>query len=695
MKARIDELLQQIWGFNKLYIDYKEIKNLSAQTAAIILATNPQNYERFASLDSFKELFKNLDLELNLYNLELLQSSAIFNVNALKIKRAELLEALKILSKENLCEFSHFEKISTFLNELKLKDLATSAQLNTSFLQNLASLNEIYKSLCEYFKISKQKSLYQRLENAEQNANNSCFYVAITGVINAGKSSTLNALMGQNILGVSNIPETASISVLSYAKQKHAKIEFWDKSLQELMGLEIKDLSELSVSLDELKNYTGANSALARYIKQSEIFLDLEILKDGLSIVDTPGLDDAVIWREELTKSYINKCDYILHLMNAAQASSKKDMLFICEVLQNAKSSEFGVVLTHIDELDETELKSALEYTKQSIKTELKECGFDENLANKVHYFMLSAPKNIGINELKAHLYESFFGQNSKKASIILQNYKKELGLIISSLINEASQSLSALISQNKDDNINSLLAKQNAILNAKNQINSKLENIFNDLAKQIEQKNEISSICANLAGRVIADIKYTKDKKSKINFDRINIICASGINDMLLDLLRDSRAKLDLGAVFDDIKLRFNLTNLPDLSFNAREYLQKNAPRPSFNNLNNALKNAIKNESDLSKLNLNIQNLLNDFISTLNPLKLVSDLLKICVDELKNSTNLAINSIQQNLNEQSSQLQTLLDQAKEDKAKLKELKENKENELEFLQNLLTRLKEC
>ena len=141
MKARIDELLQQIWGFNKLYIDYKEIKNLSAQTAAIILATNPQNYERFASLDSFKELFKNLDLELNLYNLELLQSSAIFNVNALKIKRAELLEALKILSKENLCEFSHFEKISTFLNELKLKDLATSAQLNTSFLQNLASLN--------------------------------------------------------------------------------------------------------------------------------------------------------------------------------------------------------------------------------------------------------------------------------------------------------------------------------------------------------------------------------------------------------------------------------------------------------------------------------------------------------------------------------------------------------------------------
>ena len=697
MKARIDELLKQIWGFNKLYIDYSEIKNFSAQIAAIILATNQQNYERFASLDTFKEIFKNMDLELNLYNLELLQSSAIFGVNALKINRAELLEFLKILSKENICEFSHFEKISNFLNELKLEQIVKNTKLNTSFLQNLASLNEIYENLCEYFKNENQASLYQRLKNAEQNANNSRFYVAITGIINAGKSSTLNALIGQNILGVSNIPETASISVLSYAKseQEHAKIEFWDKNLQELMGLKVKDLNELSVSLNELKNYTGANSELARYIKQSELFLDLEILKDGLSIVDTPGLDDAVIWREELTKSYINKCDYILHLMNATQAASKKDMLFICAALKNAKSSEFGVILTHIDELNETELESALEYTKQSIKTELKECGFDESLYEKVHFFKLSAPKNIGVSELKAHLYESFFGQNSKKASIILQNYKKELGLIILSLINEANDALSVLTSQSKDEKISKLLAQKDNILNAQNQINIKLESIFDDLTKQMKQKNQISSICASLSARVIADIKYTKDKKSKINFERISVICQSGINDMILDLARDALMMLDLDAIFEDIKLRFNLSNLPKPNFNVQEFLQNNAPKLSIALLNNALKTAIKGENDLTKLNLNIQNLLNNFISTLNPLKWLSDLLNSCVRELKNSVNGAIKSLQENLNEQSNELEKLLNQARNDEARLKELKENKIKQLEILQNLLTRLKEC
>ena len=101
MKERVDKLLERIWGFNKLYIDYSEPKSLGCDEAGIILATNPANYERFASLDSFKEIFKKADLELNLYNLQLLQASAIFSVNALKIKRDELLSVLKILSKEN------------------------------------------------------------------------------------------------------------------------------------------------------------------------------------------------------------------------------------------------------------------------------------------------------------------------------------------------------------------------------------------------------------------------------------------------------------------------------------------------------------------------------------------------------------------------------------------------------------------
>ena len=210
-----------------------------------------------------------------------------------------------------------------------------------------------------------------------------------------------------------------------------------------------------------------------------------------------------------------------------------------------------------------------------------------------------------------------------------------------------------------------------------------------------MKQKNQISSICASLSARVIADIKYTKDKKSKINFERISVICQSGINDMILDLARDALMMLDLDAIFEDIKLRFNLSNLPKPNFNVQEFLQNNAPKLSIALLNNALKTAIKGENDLTKLNLNIQNLLNNFISTLNPLKLLSDLLNSCVRELKNSVNLAIKSLQENLNEQSNELEKLLNQARNDEARLKELKENKIKQLEILQNLLTRLKEC
>ena len=695
MKERVDKLLERIWGFNKLYIDYSEPKSLGCDEAGIILATNPANYERFASLDSFKEIFKKADLELNLYNLQLLQASTIFSVNALKIKRDELLSVLKILSKENLCAFSHYELISEFLASLKLDEISAKSELNRGFQASLASLNELSDTLCKYFSKNSEHALFSRLKIARQNANSSRFFVAFTGVINAGKSSTLNALMGQNILGVSNIPETASISVLSYGDKEKAKIEFWPKSLHEQMGLKPKDLASLELSLDELKNYTGASSELSRYIKQSELFLSLEILRDGLSIVDTPGLDDAVIWREELTKSYINKCDYILHLMNAAQASSKKDMLFIIDTLKNAKSSAFGVVLTHIDELKPSELDDALAYTKSSIKAELKECGFDESLADEVKFFKLSAPKNIGVDELKAHLYESFFGANSKKAQVILQNYKKELGLIINALLNEANEALNVLTSDNKEQKINELLEQKQGILNAQNDINARLEATFSSLIKDLKPSSELASICATLSSRIIADIRYAKDKGAKINYERIAVISQSGINDMLLDLARDSRAKLDLSAIFEDIKLRFNLQSLPFEAFDVKSYFEQNAPRPNYSALNEALKEAIKKTSDLARLDVELSKLLNDFIAGCNPNKLIADLLASAASEFKAKINALLANLQESLSQKSEHLQALLDEALKDKERQNELKEQKINEIKALSELARKVKSC
>ena len=57
----------------------------------------------------------------------------------------------------------------------------------------------------------------------------------------------------------------------------------------------------------------------------------LKFVQNGVEIVDTPGLDDPVIQREEITKSYLLECDLMIHLMNVNQSATQKDIEFIKE----------------------------------------------------------------------------------------------------------------------------------------------------------------------------------------------------------------------------------------------------------------------------------------------------------------------------------------------------------------------------
>ncbi|EHC7257331.1 ATP-binding protein, partial [Campylobacter jejuni] len=81
----------------------------------------------------------------------------------------------------------------------------------------------------ELQKLSFDENLKSRLQKTLEKFQNLEFNIAITGVMNAGKSSLLNALLKEDFLGVSNIPETANLTVLSYGKSEEAKIYFWDK----------------------------------------------------------------------------------------------------------------------------------------------------------------------------------------------------------------------------------------------------------------------------------------------------------------------------------------------------------------------------------------------------------------------------------------------------------------------------------
>ena len=573
------ELFQKIWQNELQFLDFdakfKDKNKLDVAECAIILSVNKDNYERYFLLKEFQELCKKNDLRVDIFSI---QNAQICILNLFKsgfISKQDLLKALKILEKISKNVFIDF------IENQKIQELDKKVLFQNDF-KELNAIN------LELQKLSFNENLKSRLQKTLEKFQNLEFNIAITGVMNAGKSSLLNALLKKDFLGVSNIPETANLTVLSYGKSEEARIYFWDKKewqnilenshfntdlkefidkLNKSVNIEdfIKDKPLIqSIALKELQNFSSAKNKISALIKKIEIKSHLEFLKNNISIVDTPGLDDVVIQREIVTNEYLRESDFLIHLMNASQSLTQKDVDFLVHCLLNSRLSKFLIVLTKADLLSEKDLEEVIVYTKESLKSRLMD--FNENLIEKVDFLCVSAkmasdfykglaPKESleksGMQEFETYLFNELYA--GEKSKIALRAYKKELHLELKNILNEY-EIQNQMIKENKQD-LNE--ENQKLLLEFKNQIailKDAQDEIANSIAKLKNRDSGIDNLVLLLAKklkeRLIDEFKYLKNNAQKLNISRIlnivDITTKDGINDILREVKFENIKKIE-----------------------------------------------------------------------------------------------------------------------------------------------------
>lgn len=573
------ELFQKIWQNELQFLDFdakfKDKNKLGVAECAIILSVNKDNYERYFLLKEFQELCKKNDLRVDIFSI---QNAQVCILNLFKsgfISKQDLLKALKILEKISKNFFIDF------IENQKIQELDKKVLFQNDF-KELNAIN------LELQKLSFNENLKSRLQKTLEKFQNLEFNIAITGVMNAGKSSLLNALLRKDFLGVSNIPETANLTVLSYGKSEEARIYFWDKKewqnilenshfntdlkefidkLNKSVNIEdfIKDKTLIqSIALKELQNFSSAKNKISALIKKIEIKTSLEFLKNNISIVDTPGLDDVVIQREIVTNEYLRESDFLIHLMNASQSLTQKDVDFLVHCLLNSRLSKFLIVLTKADLLSEKDLEEVIVYTKESLKSRLMD--FNENLIEKVDFLCVSAkmasdfykglaPKESleksGMQEFETYLFNELYA--GEKSKIALRAYKKELHLELKNILNEY-EIQNQMIKENKQD-LNE--ENQKLLLEFKNQIailKDAQDEIANSIAKLKNRDSGIDNLVLLLAKklkeRLIDEFKYLKNNAQKLNISRIlnivDITTKDGINDILREVKFENIKKIE-----------------------------------------------------------------------------------------------------------------------------------------------------
>lgn len=574
------ELLQKLWQNELQLLDFnasfKDKNILDVSELAIILSVSKENYERYFLLKEFGSICKKIDLRVDIFSIQKAQICVLNMFREGFIPKQDLLKALRILQK-----ISNNTEILEYIQNIQVQSIDKKALFQSGF-NELNHINiELSKlSFDENSKIRLQKTLekFQKLE----------FNIAITGVMNSGKSSLLNALLKEDFLGVSNIPETANLTLLSYGDTQEAVIYFWDtqewdnilksskfsKELKEFIDeLALKvDIKEYvqdkaltqKINLNELKDFSSAKNQISALIKKIEIKSNLEFLKNNISIVDTPGLDDIVVQREILTNEYLKESDFLIHLMNASQALTQKDAEFLIHCLLNSRLSKFLIVLTKADLLSQKDLDEVINYTKESLKTRLE--NFDTHLIEKIDFLCVSAKmasdfykglsseesfKKSGMKEFEEYLFNELY--SGEKSKIILQAYKKELLLELKNILNEYEMQNKLIkedgqgLSEENNKLLSEFKAKEEALREAKEEISNSILNLEN-FENGVD--NLVLLLAKKLKERLIDEIKYLKDKAQKININRIlnmiDITVKDGINDILREVKFENIKKIE-----------------------------------------------------------------------------------------------------------------------------------------------------
>ena len=612
-----DKFLSEIWGTLKLFLDPKTQILADEQSLAVLLAADAENFDRFMALKEFRDILHELGLKADIYSLQCAQLGAINALKSAKISKSKLLAALEILQNENIISAAHFSRLATFVRSLSADLPSQNEQEGSNFKksdvfhQKIDALNDICERILS---LNPGADVANAATKARQKAHELEFNVAVTGVINAGKSTLLNALLGKKILGTSNVPETVNLTVLKYAPEPFARVNFWSEAeLKELGIAQDKDdeiaqiyggvgvkfesktaqnlkvkfnaegeseakfespsVSEIYseppaskiVKTDETKLYTSADSKYAKFVKSVELYENLEILKDNVRIIDTPGIDDAVAAREELVRRFMRECDLMVHLMNVSQSATQKDLDFIVASLQNSHAVRLAVLLTHADVLKQGELNEVAAYAKKSVEERTRGLGVG------AEFFAVSAKsyfeggQNSGVEEFKEYLYETLFGQNSQKSRLGIEAYKKELGRVCAQFAADTQSEILKLTGSNL-----SLSQKLSELNEQKAALASRLEDVRGAVKEELERLDTaktaasyelgLRSLAQTLKQRVADDVNYAVSKKQKIDPQRLSRIAQTTIKDGVAALMRQNRNEIvrQIAACAQNIALKF-----------------------------------------------------------------------------------------------------------------------------------------
>ncbi len=213
---------------------------------------------------------------------------------------------------------------------------------------------DLLRETAEYYQKSidnqSQASAFSKLADETESGK---FAITVVGEYSAGKSTFLNALMKERYLPAYTGEATATVNFLRSVSESPT-----GKQMIRINYRDGKQETDNDVSLETIQKYVctrGIN--VAKNISSVEVFLDSPFLNDGVTLVDSPGLNGIKESHEDITMQQIKESHAVIYMFRSNQPGSKSDFGFLSNLLKSCNTLFY--VLNRIDEIKKSEGETA------------------------------------------------------------------------------------------------------------------------------------------------------------------------------------------------------------------------------------------------------------------------------------------------------------------------------------------------
>ncbi|AVH64056.1 GTP-binding protein [Nostoc sp. 'Peltigera membranacea cyanobiont' 213] len=205
------------------------------------------------------------------------------------------------------------------------------------------------------------------LEKVEKRVHTETFKVLILGEFKRGKSTFINAMLGDEVLPAYARPCTAIINEVKWGDSKRALLHF-----SNVGNGTVKPPKEIPI--EQIEEYVVIQDNVSEIHENSydkvELFWPLQLCQNGVEIIDSPGLNEHDI-RQKVTMDYLSSVDAILFVMSCEVLASQSEISFIDNNLRSMGHEDIFFICNRINQIRSKERDSikAHAYSKLEQRT--------------------------------------------------------------------------------------------------------------------------------------------------------------------------------------------------------------------------------------------------------------------------------------------------------------------------------------